>query len=102
MKPANYIFRFPHPWSFSRFLCISGLLGLFAAQANATTVIPSHLRCENLLDPLGIDVVKPRLSWILDSDRSNERQTAYEVVVDGYWDSGRVESDRSINVEYGG
>ena len=102
MKAANYIFRFPHPWSFSRFLCISGLLGLFAAQANATTVIPSHLRCENLLDPLGIDVVKPRLSWILDSDRSNERQTAYEVVVDGYWDSGRVESDRSINVEYEG
>jgi len=87
---------------FRRCLCISSLLGIFAAQANATTVTPSHLRCENLLDPLGIEVVKPRLSWILDSDRSNERQTGYEVVVDGYWDSGRVESDQSINVEYEG
>lgn len=103
MKAANYILRFLHPLGFRRFLCISSLLGIFAAQANATTrFTPSHLRCENLLDPLGIDVVKPRLSWILDSDRSNERQTAYEVVVDGYWDSGRVESDQSINVEYGG
>jgi alpha-L-rhamnosidase len=85
-----------------RIAAFLGVLGICAAPGSATSVTPSHLRCEHLLDPLGIDVVKPRLSWILDSHRSNERQTAYEVVVDGYWDSGRVESDQSINVEYGG
>ncbi len=74
--------------------------GLLAAQLNAASV--SHLRCENLLDPLGIDVAQPRFSWILDSERRNEKQTAYEVVVDGRWDSGRVASDRSIQVKYAG
>jgi len=76
-------------------------MGIFAAQGNAAVTI-SHLRCENLLDPQGIDVAKPRLSWILDSSSPNEKQTAYEVVVNGLWDSGRVESDQSIQVEYGG
>ena len=85
-----------------RIAAFLSLSGICAAQGSVIPVTPSHLRCEHLLDPSGIDVVKPRLSWILDSHRSNERQTAYEVVVDGHWDSGRVESDQSINVEYGG
>ena len=42
------------------------------------------------------------MSWILESSSPNEKQTAYEVVVDGLWDSGRVESDQSIQIEYGG
>lgn len=71
-------------------------------NAGAQTLSVTQLCCENLVEPLGIDVAKPRLSWILESGRRNERQTAYQIVVDGYWDSGRVESDRSINVEYGG
>ena len=78
------------------------LLGIFAAQGNAAPIIVSHLRCENLIAPLGIDVSKPRLSWILDSDHPNEKQTAYEIVVDDQWDSGRIDSDQSIDVEYGG
>jgi alpha-L-rhamnosidase len=81
-------------------LGISIILGTFCVQLNAAAV--SHLRCENLLDPLGIDVAKPRFSWILDSERRDEKQTAYQVVVDGLWDSGRIASDRSIHVEYGG
>ena len=83
-------------------LPIAILLGVFIANGHAAEIAVSHLRCEDLLDPVGIDVAIPRLSWILESGRSNERQTAYEVVVDGQWDSGRVASDQSINVEYGG
>ena len=78
------------------------LFGAFTVNGHAAEIAVSHLRCEDLPDPLGIDVAKPRLSWFLNSGRSNERQTAYEVVVDGQWDSGRVASDKSINVEYGG
>ena len=44
------------------------------------------------------DVAQPRLSWILDSGR----QTAYQVVVDGAWDSGWVASDQSIDIAYAG
>ncbi|MRR32334.1 hypothetical protein EG834_18855, partial [bacterium] len=70
----------------------------FAAESTATDVTVNHLRCEYREDPLGIDAARPRLSWILDSGR----QTAYQVVVDGLWDSGKVLSDQSVNVEYAG
>jgi len=73
---------------------------LFVTELSASTV--TNLRCENLPNPLGIDAAKPRLSWVVESDRSNEKQSAYEIIVDGQWDSGRVESDQSINIEYGG
>ena len=42
---------------------------------------PDNLRCEYLVNPLGIDVVNPRLSWVLESDQRGEKQTAYRVLV---------------------
>ncbi|NLX05481.1 MAG: family 78 glycoside hydrolase catalytic domain [Phycisphaerae bacterium] len=74
---------------------------------------PARLRCEYLADPLGIDVVQPRLSWVVESEERGQHQTAYQVVVAStaellagdcgdLWDSGRVESDRTIHVEYAG
>ena len=59
-----------------------------AVEAHAVTV--NQLRCEYLDNPRGVDVVKPRLSWVLESGR----QTAYQVVVDGVSDTGKVASDR--------
>jgi alpha-L-rhamnosidase len=73
-------------------------LTAFAAESTSPAVTVNDLRCEYRHDPLGIDAAKPRLSWILDSGR----QTAYQVVVGGLWDSGKVLSDQSINVEYAG
>ena len=71
------------------------------------------LRCEYLTDPLGIDVAKPRLSWIVKSDQRGQKQTAYQVLVASsrekldknqgdLWDSGKVQSDQSLNVVYNG
>jgi alpha-L-rhamnosidase len=71
------------------------------------------LRCEGLANPLGVDVAQPRLSWKIESHRRGESQTAYEVVVAStpenlakdkgdFWDSGKVASAESIQVEYGG
>jgi alpha-L-rhamnosidase len=68
------------------------------------------LRCEYQENPLGIDTVKPRLSWILLSDRRNTTQTAYHIQVAASsealtqssklaWDSGVVEGDSSIWVD---
>ena len=60
------------------------------------------LRCEHLVDPLAVGARRPRLSWKL----SRGRQSAYQIAAasDGrpLWDSGRVASDRSILVPYGG
>lgn len=72
-----------------------------------------HLRCEYLIDPLGLDERRPRLSWLIDSPRRGARQTAYRVRVASsagslgsggadLWDSGRVASARSAQVEYAG
>jgi len=79
-----------------KFLLPTLILAMSSCLAFAAT--PTVLRCENRIDPHGIDVAKPRLSWILDSGK----QTAYQIVVDGVWDSGKVTSDQSVAVEYAG
>ncbi|HEU5090603.1 MAG TPA: alpha-L-rhamnosidase, partial [Roseiflexaceae bacterium] len=74
---------------------------------------PHTLVCEYLADPLGLDVRRPRLSWQAAAERRGARQTAYQVVVSAapatpaepagvLWDSGKVRSDRSAQIEYGG
>ncbi|RYG71202.1 alpha-L-rhamnosidase [bacterium] len=69
------------------------------------------LRCEYAVNPLGIEVTKPRLFWKLESERSGARQVAYHLVVASspekldapdLWDSGEVQSNQTTHVEYAG
>lgn len=73
----------------------------------------THPTCEDRSNPLGIDTPRPRLSWQMRSDRPGAAQSAYrilaagapELLVEGsadLWDSGKVSSDQSVLVEYGG
>ncbi|HOX58435.1 MAG TPA: family 78 glycoside hydrolase catalytic domain [Candidatus Paceibacterota bacterium] len=93
------------------------ILAVFPAFAGGLSgggkVRVEGLRCEYFVNPLGIEVARPRLSWLLQSGRRGEVQAAYQVLVatspdllrrnqGDLWDSGRVASDRSIQVEYGG
>jgi alpha-L-rhamnosidase len=82
-------------------------------QNNLPSVRVSSLTCEYLTDPLGIDDTAPRLSWKLNSTERGQIQTAYRVIVSSsveklaanegdIWDSGKVVSDRSVHVDYGG
>ena len=41
----------------------------------------SNLRCENQENPIGIDAMKPRLSWLMQSLAHGQRQRAYRVLV---------------------
>ena len=79
---------------------------LLAPLAVIHAVEVKNLRCEYLENPLGIDVAKPRLSWKLETRNPKPergiKQTAYQIVVDGVWDSGKVASDQSVAVEYAG
>ncbi|MBW6537139.1 MAG: glycoside hydrolase family 78 protein [Mariniphaga sp.] len=72
-----------------------------------------ELVCEYHANPVGIDVQKPRLSWKIFSDQKNVMQSAYEIrVADSpanlnrknrlIWESGKVNSSQSVNVEYQG
>ncbi|MGE5296750.1 MAG: alpha-L-rhamnosidase, partial [Solirubrobacterales bacterium] len=71
------------------------------------------LRCEYMVDPLGVDVAQPRLSWKLESRWRGQKQTAYQILVStsekmlsedraDLWDTGKVVSDQSIHVAYSG
>ena len=76
----------------------------------------TRLRCEYRIDPFGIDVSRPRLSWILEAATEGQRnlkQSAYQIVMassrdrleksDGdLWDSGKITSESSIQIEYNG
>ena len=66
----------------------------------------TDVRCEYLANPVGIGTPHPRISWKLESDERNVRQSAYRIVVAEdpdftrvLWDSGKVESDASIQIE---
>lgn len=69
----------------------------------------SKPRCEYRENPLGIDILVPRISWQLKSDVRGVMQVSYRIQVsknDAFeklvWDSGKVDSDQSIHVEYAG
>jgi alpha-L-rhamnosidase len=90
------------------------LVGIASAQPSGIT--SERLRCEYRIDPIGVDVLNPRLSWILRTEKleaRNKRQTAYQVLVASSeeklsrntgdeWDSGKVASDESIHIQYSG
>lgn len=57
------------------------ILILFSFAGKAKPLSPENLRCEFLVNPLGIDEKNPILSWELQSDERNQMQTAYEIRV---------------------
>ncbi|OQP59278.1 alpha-rhamnosidase [Niastella vici] len=58
------------------------LLLSLSMRTNAQPVcVPTELRCEHLVNPLGIDAPQPRLTWQLQDARKGARQTAYQVIV---------------------
>ncbi len=72
----------------------------------------SNLRCEYLVNPMGLDEIKPRLSWQLDDARQGALQTAYQIVAASslqaleakpdLWDSGQVKTGQCLDIVYGG
>ncbi|HEY0273433.1 MAG TPA: hypothetical protein VGC22_09630, partial [Chitinophaga sp.] len=71
---------------------------------------PAALKCEYLVQPLGIDAPHPRLSWRLDDARNGALQTAYQVHVStdslllgkkDVWNTGRI-TGSAVQVVYNG
>ncbi len=95
-------------------LSILLLLVSFASILKAS-ITPSGLTCENLKNPLAIDVTGPRLSWIniAEEDERGQFQSAWEIRVAGsrekllsgkadLWNSGKQISGESVNIRYKG
>src|SRR5271157_5714524 len=94
-------------------LLLLALLMAVSTSAALASSLAEQLRCEYRVNPLGIDGPAPRLSWIMLSADRGARQTAYRVLVAStaallaedrgdLWDSGRVQSDQSNQLEYAG
>ena len=95
-----------------RIAAISIVLFLINVSAIAKSSV-SDLKCEYHINPIGIDVQTPRLSWKLVSEEQNVIQNACEIRVATsqkslqsgkglLWSSGKIASQQSVNVEYGG
>lgn len=92
-------------------LLLMAHVGLMAKDdANIAVQNP---RCEMLINPEGIDAIKPRLSWEIVGYKRAIEQSAYQVLVASsaekllaneadLWDSGKVTSDQSIHISYNG
>jgi alpha-L-rhamnosidase len=91
------------------FLCCPQIL---LAQ-HSSDVQVTNLRTEYKVNPIGIDVLQPRLSWEIRSDRRDVSQSAYQVRVaesieelqagnNLLWDTGKTDSDQSIHIIYRG
>src|SRR5690625_2732426 len=91
-----------------------GAVGLSAsAHAAKTGVTIASTSTNSTQNPLGIDDLRPRLGWKLESPQRAQVQAAYRVLVASspdqlsparvdVWDSGRVESAESTAVAYDG
>jgi alpha-L-rhamnosidase len=89
------------------------MLFLTTTSALASVFSLSDTRCEYRNNPVGVDTLQPRLSWVIVADARGTRQTAYQILVASspeglkqnrgdLWDSGKVDSDQSIQLVYGG
>jgi alpha-L-rhamnosidase len=93
------------PTSFFILLILSSLCAIAAEVEN--------LRCEYLVNPLGVDAMSPRLSWVIVSSKRGDYQRACQILVSStpallakdkgdVWNTGKLESDNSIQVLYRG
>ena len=91
------------------------LIAVCPAETNArpAEIGALGLTCEYAVDPLGVDTPQPRFGWLLKSDQRAQLQSAYRVLVatsekqlqanaGDKWDSGKIASADSVNVEYRG
>ncbi len=89
------------------------LIGVLISMNSLASVVVSDLRVEYKDAPLGIETTTPRLSWQLTSEARGQVQSAYRVLVASSedllkedrgdrWDSGKVNSDATAFIEYGG
>jgi len=91
---------------------LTGLLLMLMFSASAQLRV-SSLTTDYKTNPLGIDNLTPKLSWIIQSDQNKTLQASYEIraalnpahLAKGnkqIWNTGKVSSAQSIHIEYEG
>jgi alpha-L-rhamnosidase len=94
-------------------ITLTGLGPAPAAGAENGFSRPENPRVEYLTNPMGMDVVHPRFSWVLEHPERGEAQSAYQILVatsprlleqdhGDQWDSGKVSSAETAQIVYDG
>ena len=100
------------PIIFYRSILILFLISFFSQSLFAKSQVTS-LKCDYHINPVGIDVAQPRLSWQIVADENNFMQQAYEIrvaqssgdLIKGnklVWSTGKINTSESVNITYGG
>jgi len=85
----------------------------FCKPSDSSEVTIINLRTELKINPLGIDISNPRLSWELQSEERGTFQTAYEILVSDnqedleknngdVWQTGKVKSNSTFGIVFTG
>ena len=93
-------------------------VGVCAAPGHSASQLdaipsPVHLQVQLRSNPLAVNSIHPQLGWVLPWKGHGRFQSAYDILVASsrkllaqntgdLWNSGKVLSDQSINIRYGG
>jgi alpha-L-rhamnosidase len=93
---------------------ITVLIGALAFTLSLSAqAVATHLKCEYLINPMGIDMPDPRFYWQVQSEDDGARQSACRIIVSSslamagegigdIWDSGKKKSSQNTHVVYAG
>jgi alpha-L-rhamnosidase len=101
-------------FTFIKLSIFSGLL-LFAGiscKEKISRAKIKNLKCEHLIQPVGIDSPEPRFTWQMDSDKHGLKQISYKITVGtdsvkvasgkgNVWDSRKINTQHSLAVYTG-
>ena len=82
----------------------------FTCQKKNSENLVVNLKCEHLINPIGLDSKNPRFSWQLESKMNGIAQKSFQIIVgtDSHftlesqiWDSGKIDSDKNLAVYQG-
>ena len=95
-------------------LSLSLIVSMVLPSTNAfaeeiSDVVITNLKTNDMVDPVGVDVVPPTFSWQMESDTIGQKQTGYSVTVardaaftDIVWNPARENSGESVGIKYDG
>lgn len=89
------------------FLLLAAMIAT-GGKAMAGTML-KELKVEHDKTPLAVSSLTPRFAWqmVADDNKRGWKQKAYHIIVkdeqgNKVWDSGKIDSDKSINIQYAG
>ncbi|MDB6123630.1 MAG: Bacterial alpha-L-rhamnosidase [Pedosphaera sp.] len=105
----NYFGQLLRVFSLLSLLIVVFFVSDACADTSTPTLAATRLRCEYLENPLGIDEIKPRLNWQVESSERGQRQTSCQILVASseenlkqeqgdLWNSGRIPGQGTLHV----